>query len=205
MSFTIFRRSHRLRLNGNKINVFGAMQKTYLNAQDYLRDAWRLAERVLSSHWRPDWLIGLWRGGALPAIAVHEYLAAKSVSVRQAPLVCSSYHGIGARAATVHIEDAEGWRTRIHTGERVLLVDDVYDSGCTIQAVRQLMESAGADVRSAVVYMKDVPREISAKPDYYVREWPNEWLVFPHELVGLTAEELAEKDELLSEKIQAGK
>ncbi len=181
------------------------MQKTYLDAQDYLRDSWRLAERILSSEWRPDWLIGLWRGGALPAIAVHEFLAAKGVSVRQAPLVCSSYQGIGARAATVHIEDAERWRERIRPGEKVLLVDDVYDSGCTIHAVRQMMESFGADVRSAVVYVKDVQREISAKPDYFVREWPNEWLVFPHEMSGLTTEELAEKDEFFSGKIQAGR
>ena len=46
------------------------MEKHYLSADDYLRDQWRLAELVRGGCWRPDFLVGLWRGGAPVAIAV---------------------------------------------------------------------------------------------------------------------------------------
>ena len=45
------------------------MDKHYISADEYLLDQWRLAEQVRAGGWRPDFLVGLWRGGAPPAIA----------------------------------------------------------------------------------------------------------------------------------------
>ena len=77
------------------------MEKHYLSADDYLRDQWRLAELVRGGGWRPDFLVGLWRGGAPVAIAVHEFLKCTGWDVRHIPLKCASYTGIGQNEGKV--------------------------------------------------------------------------------------------------------
>ena len=49
--------------------------KMYLDSREYLRDTWRLARRIMDSGWRPKVLIALWRGGAAPGAAIHEFFA----------------------------------------------------------------------------------------------------------------------------------
>jgi hypothetical protein len=46
-------------------------------------------------------------------------------------------------------------------------------------------------IRIATAYYKPARNRSALKPDYFVRE-TNEWLVFPHELKGLTREEILE-------------
>jgi hypoxanthine phosphoribosyltransferase len=57
----------------------------------------------------------------------------------------------------------------------VLLADDVSDSGRTLALVVQLLKSAGADVRSIVLYTK--PRTVH-EPDYTWRRTAR-WIAFP--------------------------
>ena len=61
----------------------------------------------------------------------------------------------------------------------------------TAEAVKKRLEKA--DVRVATVYWKPTERKVDFLPDYTIREI-NEWIVFPHELDGLTKEELRTKD-----------
>ena len=44
------------------------MKKLYLDASEYQRDIWRLAAAVRKSGWKPDYLVGMWRGGTPPAM-----------------------------------------------------------------------------------------------------------------------------------------
>lgn len=60
-------------------------------------------------------------------------------------------------------------------GQRILVVDDVADSGRTLALVIKLLRGFGADVRSAVLYSK--PRTI-VTPDF-VWKATDEWIVFP--------------------------
>ena len=55
--------------------------KQYISADEYLQDNWRLAASVRKSGWRPDFILGLWRGGAPVAIAIHEFMKATGWSV----------------------------------------------------------------------------------------------------------------------------
>ena len=73
-------------------------------------------------------------------------------------------------------------------------MDDVFDTGNTIVAVvNELSQRARGntpeDIRVAVPWFKPTRNETDIVPDYYVRE-TSEWLVFPHELDALTAEEM---------------
>ena len=82
-------------------------KKTYLDAQEFLRDAWRLGRAILDSGWRPDVLLALWRGGAAPGVALHEFLKIHGVSVRHSPVKCYSYTGIGQSDDEVKFENAD--------------------------------------------------------------------------------------------------
>ena len=78
---------------------------------------------------------------------------------------------------------------------RVLIVDDVFDTGNTIVAVidelrRRARDNTPDDIRVAVPWFKPTRNETDLTPDYFLRETA-EWLVFPHELDALTPDELA--------------
>lgn len=177
--------------------------KTYVSANDYLRDSWRLARKILDSGWRPDDLIALWRGGAPVGIAVHEFLHYHGLRPLHRVLKCQSYTGIETRAQRVVFENAEEVFASVVRGSRVLVVDDVLDSGNTARAMLGRLAPLGADARLATVYWKPNPAQAGLRPDYYVREI-SDWIVFPHELDGLTPEEAGRKDPVLSELLVPG-
>ncbi|MGN0853634.1 MAG: phosphoribosyltransferase [Kiritimatiellia bacterium] len=173
-------------------------KKVYLNAQDYLRDMWRLARQIRLSRWRPDVLLALWRGGAEVGVAIHEYLKANGIAVRHMPIKCSSYTGIGTSGPEVTFEHADGVLAGLTPGTKVLVADDVFDTGRTAAAVHAKLEARGCDMRMACVYWKPEKNVTAYKPDFYVRAI-DRWIVFPHEIEGLTADEIMDKDPILAE------
>ena len=175
------------------------MDKHYLSANQYQSDMWRLASVIRKSGWKPDFLVGLWRGGAPVAIAVHEYFRATGWNVQHIPLKCSSYTGIGANAGDVVFTFGEDVFGLMRPGQRVLIVDDVFDTGKTAKAVKARIDATGADMRMACVYWKPAKNRTDLKPDYYVRDVGNDWIVFPHEIEGLSPDEIRRKDPLLTE------
>ena len=179
--------------------------KRYLDANEYLHDQWRLAAAVRAGGWRPDWLVGLWRGGTPAAISMHEFLKASGWSVRHVPLKCASYDGIGSNEGDVVFTLGDEVFGMFGSGERVLFVDDVFDTGKTAAAIRARMERTGAEMKLACVYWKRVAGEASMRPDFFARDIGDDWLVFPHEIDGLAAAELREKSAFLADLlVEAG-
>jgi hypothetical protein len=83
---------------------------------------------------------------------------------------------------------------KIRHDDRLLIVDDVFDTGNTIVAVieeitRRARGNTPEDIRIAVPWYKPTRNQTSIKPHYYLKETA-EWLVFPHELDALSPEEL---------------
>ena len=173
--------------------------KRYLSANEYLRDVWRLAAAVRGGGWRPDILIALWRGGAPVGVAIHEFLKTTGWDMRHLAVKCCCYTGIGETADTVTFECAGEVLGSIRPGERVLFVDDVFDTGKTAAAVRGLMERRGIEMRLATVYWKRPCNKTNLAPDYFVKDVSGDWIVFPHEIEGLTPDELVEKDPELAD------
>lgn len=173
-------------------------EKTYLDPKEYLRDCWRLARKIYDNGWRPDTLLALWRGGAAPGVALHEFFKVKGLPLRHAPVKCSSYTGIETSNATVAFdENAERVFETLRPGEKVLVVDDVFDTGRTAEAVHARMKARGCDMRLACVYWKPSKNVTGLAPDFYVQKLER-WIVFPHEIEGLSPEEVAEKDPVLA-------
>ena len=172
--------------------------KFYLDAREYLRDMWRLARQILDSGWRPDVLLALWRGGAEVGVAVHEYLKVHGLSPKHMPIKCFSYTGIGTSEAEVKFEHAQSVFDAIAPGSRVLVLDDVFDTGRTAAAMHEQLERRGCEMKMACVFWKPAKNVTSYRPDFHVREL-DRWIVFPHEIEGLTREEIAQKDPVLAE------
>ena len=128
--------------------------KQYISANDYLLDNWRLAAAVRRRGWRPDFILGLWRGGAPVAVAVHEFFKVTGWDVQHIPLKCVSYTGIGENKGGVAFTHGDIVFGMFRKGDRVLVVDDVFDTGKTAAAVKRRMDAAGIDMRMACVYWK---------------------------------------------------
>lgn len=172
--------------------------KHYLSANEFQRDSWRLAATIKQSGWKPDWLIALWRGGATVGVFVHEFFRAAGWDVQHIPLKCSSYTGIGENKGEVAFTLGEEIFAMVQKGDKVLVVDDVFDTGKTARAVKSRIDASGAEMRMACVYWKPAMNITTLKPDYFVKDVGNDWIVFPHEIEGLAPEEVQAKDSFLA-------
>ena len=166
--------------------------KRWIGAAELLEDSLRLAGAVLSSGWRPTVLAGLWRGGAGIAVAVHEALAWHGLPCAHLPLGTSLYTGIDTRADTLRIEGLEQLRPHLGAPCRLLLVDDVFDTGRTLAGVVEAVNRiapAPPEIRIATPWWKPARNTTELRPDFHLHQ-TEDWLVFPHELQGIGIEEL---------------
>ncbi len=180
-----------------------ATKKKYLSANEFLHDSWRLAAGVKASGWKPDILIALWRGGAAVGVSLHEFFKSSGWNVQHIPLKCASYTGIGENAGDVVFTLGDEIFGLLRRGDRVLVVDDVFDTGKTAKAVKARIDAAGAEMRMACVYWKPGKNRTDLRPDYFVKDVGDDWIVFPHEIEGLAPEELREKDPVLADLMNA--
>ncbi len=174
--------------------------KRYIAANDLLVDSFALAVMVYESGFRPDFLVGLWRGGTAVGIAVQEGLEhlgvpTDHIAVRTSyagPAEYSKRSGRKNRAIQVH-----GLRyvlERVEASHSLLIVDDVYGTGRSVRAVidklaRKARRNTPHEIRTAAVWRR-VAEDAGPAPYYFVRE-TSDWLVLPYELSGLTPDELA--------------
>ena len=171
------------------------MKKTYISAQQLLEDSFQLGLQVFESDFRPDFIVGVWRGGAPVGIAVQELLQVLGVKSDHISIRTSSYVRIGERSKHVKVHGLTYLIKRLESEHNLLIVDDVHDSGLSIQQIITELKSAckknTPSIRIATPYYKPANNQTNKKPDYYVHE-NNQWLVFPHELEGLSIDELRE-------------
>lgn len=168
------------------------MEKTVLSAQDLLEDSFRLGVEILESGFEPTMIIAIWRGGTPVGIAVQEILSYCGVESDHIAIRTSSYAGVDDRKE-VSVHGLNYIIKKICHDDRLLIVDDVFDTGNTFAAVigelkRRARGNSPQDIRMAVPWYKPSRNETDLVPDYYLHE-TSEWLVFPHELDALTPEE----------------
>ena len=73
------------------------MEKHYIRADELLEDSFKLAWNVFESGYRPNYIVGVWRGGAPIGIAVQELLKVLGVNSDHIAIRTSYYTGIGER------------------------------------------------------------------------------------------------------------
>lgn len=165
-------------------------QKCFLSANDFQDDCIRLARCVYDDKtWAPDLILALWRGGAQPGVIMSEVFSLLGPAVPHTIIKCASYTSIGEQTEVLFF-GADAILDSIQPHQRVLVVDDVFDTGRTADAVRKRIPHA--DLRFAMVYWKPTASMVDFGPHYYVHKC-NQWIVFPHELKDLTRDELQQK------------
>jgi uncharacterized protein len=171
-----------------------SMEKTYISAESLLRDSLALGVQIVRSGFKPSFLVGIWRGGAPIGISVQEVLEFNGIECDHIAIRTSSYTGIDQQARTVRVHAVDYLVSQLSFEDQLLLIDDVFDSGRSLEAVlaelrRRCRRNMPEQVRIATVYYKSARNQSSIKPDYFIRE-TDQWLVFPHEVQGLTREEI---------------
>ena len=168
--------------------------KTYLTADQLLADSFRLAEGIYASGFRPTHIVGIWRGGAPVGIAVQELLDYHQIHCDHIAIRTSSYHGIDRQDPEVKVFALGYLIDTLDPEDRLLIIDDVFDSGRSIRAFiaelkARCRHNMPRDIRIATVYFKPGRNVTDLRPDFFVHE-TDRWLIFPHEINGLTIEEI---------------
>lgn len=170
------------------------IEKQYISAQELLDDSFRLGAMVYDSGFRPSFIVAIWRGAAPIGIAVQEFLTYRGVVSDHIAIRTSSYSGIDNQERNVAIYGMNYIIKNINYEDKLLIVDDVFDTGQTIEAVINHLQqktrlNCPGEIRIAVPYYKPSRNSSSIVPDYYLHE-TDRWLKFPHSLEGLTDEEI---------------
>ena len=170
--------------------------KQYVSAGQLLDDSFRLGLQILESGFRPHFIVGIWRGGAPVGITVQELLDFFGIPTDHISIRTSYYKGIEKRNSRIRVHGLQYVIDNVNADEGLLIVDDVYDTGLSIEAVieslkRRARRNTPREIRVATAYFKPASNRTSRVPDYHVHE-TDAWLVFPHELNGLSREEILE-------------
>ena len=180
------------------------MEKYFIQTQQLLKDSFELAWRVYESGFRPNYIVGVWRGGAPIGIAVQEFLDVLGVKSDHIAIRTSYYSGVEERKNSVEVYGLNYLIKKIESEDCLLIVDDVHDTGASIEQIIKDLKKAckknTPEIKVATPYFKPTNNETNRTPDYFLHE-TDQWLVFPHELQGLNIEEIIQNKPELSKLI----
>lgn len=176
------------------------MNERFIAADDLLRDSFQLAANIYEAGFKPDFLVGLWRGGSAVGIAVQEgldYFGVKTdhIAIRTSYAGARSYSQMVDKADSIRVHGLQYLLENLCSHHSMLIVDDVYSTGSSVSAVleqlaRKTRRNLPHDIRIATVWYR--PSETTLRvPEYYVHE-TTDWLVLPYELSGFSINELTE-------------
>ena len=176
------------------------MNKLFIKSEDLLKDSFKLAWNVYESGFQPNYIVGVWRGGAPIGIAVQEFLSYLGIKSDHVAIRTSYYAGIDERKNSVQVYGLNYVIRQLESEDRLLIVDDVHDTGNSVAQIIADITSAcnknTPEIKVATPYYKPNKSQTGNRPDYFIHE-TDQWLVFPHELEGLTLEEIkANKPEM---------
>ena len=174
-------------------------QKQFVQEEELLNDAYRLAVKVFESGFRPNFIVGIWRGGSTVGIYVQECLQYLGVETDHIA-IRTSYRGMDEylkkidAVENIRVHGLKYLYENLNRGDKLLIVDDVFGTGKNVSAVinrleDKLKKNMPQDVRLAMPYYKPSKNKSSRTPDFYLHE-TDQWLVLPYELTGLSIDEI---------------
>jgi hypoxanthine phosphoribosyltransferase len=183
------------------------MKKEFLQYDTVRDNALKLAHRIYCENFIPDIIYVSLRGGAYLGNVISEYFKVARKDARPvyyAAVAARSYTDV-SKADKVKID---GWTyspDHLRVGDKVLLVDDIFDTGRTVNYLAQIIIDKGIprqDLKIAVhdyKYFYDKKDQLPIQPDYWCRKHElsvngeSSWIHYmSHELVGLNKEDLEE-------------
>lgn len=178
------------------------MKKKFLDEETLILDSFKLGVQIFESGFRPTFIVGLWRGGSSVGIYVQECLQTLGVETNHISLR-TSYRGqptyqerVAAADVEIRVHGTQYLLENLNADDSLLLVDDVYSTGKSMEAVinrlsRHLKRNMPWDVRIATLWDRPSFRESEREPNFSQHQ-TEDWLVFPYEISGLTMDEIKE-------------
>ena len=177
----------------------GAVEKIYIGEDALIQDSFRLGVEIFNSDYRPDFLVGIWRGGSTVGIYVQEclqYLGVETdhISIRTSYQGQPGYQEMIDSDTGIKVHGLQYLLENLNRDNKLLIVDDVFSSGLSIKAVIEQLQARNKrnmpeDVRVAVPWYKPANNRTDRQPDFYINT-SDQWLVLPYEMVGLSEQEI---------------
>ena len=171
------------------------MEKLFIKANELLEDSFHLAWKIYESGYKPNYIVGVWRGGAPVGIAVQEFLNVLGLKSDHNAIRTSYYSGIDERKDKVQVYGLNYVINKVKAEDKLLVVDDVHDTGNSINQIildlREACRENTPDIKVATPYFKPNKNQTIRHPDFFIHE-TDQWLIFPHELEGLSYEDIKE-------------
>jgi hypoxanthine phosphoribosyltransferase len=140
------------------------------------------AKKICQSGFKPDVIVGVTRGGWIPARILSDLLEIPNLATVRVEFYLGVAETLNKPALTQGVSAGV-------LGKKTLVVDDVADTGRSLQLVKEhLLQQGAAEVQIATLYYK--PLSV-AKPDYYEKK-TRRWVVFPWDMKE-TARKIFEK------------
>jgi len=175
------------------------LEKLFITEQELITDSFRLGAKIFESGYRPDFIVGIWRGGSTVGIYVQEclqYLGVKTdhISIRTSYQGLPSYQSMIDSQQSIKVHGLQYLLENLNRDDKLLIVDDVFSSGTSIKAVvdqlsKRTKNNMPTDVKVAVPWYKPGKNLTDRAPDFYINT-SEQWLVLPYEMVGLSKEEI---------------
>ena len=160
------------------------MKKVYVSWNDAQKQVQELVRQMWLDRWTPDYVVGITRGGLIPANLISQYLDCRmeTLQVRLRDGVedeCESNFWMAEDAAN---------------SKNILIVDDINDSGATLNWIKKDWESGiraadwnaiwGSNVRIATLYDNETSKcamDINYSAEIINKHNDPQWIVFPWE------------------------
>jgi uncharacterized protein len=161
------------------------MKKIYHTWQDVERQTQEILRQINLDRWRPDYVVGLTRGGLMPANLISQYLECRMETLK-----------VSLRDDTQEPESNLWMAEDAFEGKQILIVDDINDSGATLNYIKQDWESGcfpkdkrwkeiwGNTVRVAVLVDNESSKSklnVSYSAVDLNKAAEDSWIVFPWE------------------------
>lgn len=170
--------------------------KRYITPQEVHDKSYLLGANVMASGFKPDYMVAIWRGGAPVGCYVHEMFKYLGCHSDHIAIRTSRYKGVDKARSSVQVHNLGYLMERLNKDSKLLLVDDIFDTGLSIKAViNTLKEKLGdnfpSQIRIATLFCKPARNKTDIIPDYCI-EAVDSWIIFAHELEEQSLEEIEE-------------
>lgn len=182
--------------------------RRFLTETELVEDAFRLGVQVYESGFRPNFIVGLWRGGSTVGIYVQECLQTLGLATDHIALR-TSYKGmhhyntmVSSPEAEIRVHGTQYLLDNLNRDDRLLIVDDAFGTGHSVAAVlrrlnKHLKRNMPTDTRVATLYQRPGANQTGTQPDYCLHS-TEDWLVFPYEMNGLDRADIDQHKPYLS-------
>ena len=140
---------------------------------DHIQGINALGESVIASGWQPTAILGISRGGLIPAAMLSYMLDVRLIQAVRVEHYDDQNNRLASGARFV--DGPQPFATLDITTERILIVDDIIDTGETLKLVRQAVQDHADQIKVAALYVRSNQKHAA---DWYWKV-EDEWVVFP--------------------------